>query len=323
MSKTTLVIMAAGIGSRYGGLKQIDPIGPNGELIIDYSIYDALRAGFEKIIFVITKSIEDDFRKTIGNRIDLHCETSYVFQEVDRLPSGYTCPKDRSKPWGTGHALLLCKDIVKAPFAVINADDFYGTSSFQAIYNQLTIPRGASDLTTYFMVGYSLNNTLPQKGHVARGVCSVDKNGYLNGVHECTQIQRFGQIAKYTEDAGKTWIDIPLQSIVSMNIWGFSPSIFHEAEKAFREFLDQNRNNMMAEFFLPEIVDKLIENKQAKVKVISTKERWVGVTYQDDKPLVKNHIMRLVKEGIYPQSLWDSYSSESKYILNNEIRLSR
>ena len=305
MSKPALVIMAAGIGSRYGGLKQIDPVGLNGELIINYSIYDALRAGFGRVVFVIKKSIEADFREIIGNRIEEQCDVSYIFQEVDELPTGYQPPHGRSKPWGTGHALLLCKDIVNKSFAVINADDFYGATSFQAIYDQLKVPQDTHGLDMHCMVGYSLVNTLPQNGHVARGVCAVSLDGYLSEIHERTRIQRFGEATKYFDDVGETWIDIPLNCTVSMNLWGFTPSIFRELEGSFRRFLEINYNIPKSEFFLPDVVNELLMAKHARVKVIPTEERWVGVTYQTDKPMVEAHIKNLISSGFYPDKLWD------------------
>ena len=304
MNKPTLVIMAAGIGSRYGGLKQIDPVGLDRELIIDYSIYDALRAGFGKVVFVIKKSIEADFREIIGDRIEERCDVSYIFQEIDRLPDGFKPPNGRVKPWGTGHALLLGKDIVKKPFAVINADDFYGATSFQAIYDQLKTQTNSHEVDTHCMVGYSLVNTLPQDGHVARGICTVSPDGYLCDVHERTKIQRFGDRAKYSEDGGDTWVDIPLDSIASMNLWGFTPSIFPVLETAFRTFLKQPNNDLSTEFFLPTVVNQLLESKRARVKVIPTKERWVGVTYRADKPVVEQHILHLIHSGVYPEKLW-------------------
>lgn len=304
MSKPTLVIMAAGIGSRYGGLKQIDPVGLDGELIIDYSIYDALRAGFGKVIFVIKKSIEADFRQMIGNRIAAHCDVSYVFQEVDGLPNGRKPPLGRTKPWGTGQALLLCQDLVSRPFAVINADDFYGASSFQAIYQQLQHSPNSPELDTHCMVGYLLKNTLPATGHVARGVCTVSAAGYLTKIHERTRLQRFGRQAKYSEDGGETWHDILLNSTVSMNLWGFMPSIFSALEDDFSRFLDQNINDRSAEFFLPSVVETLLAANETQVRVIPTQERWVGVTYRADKPIVEQHILQLISNGVYPDKLW-------------------
>jgi UTP-glucose-1-phosphate uridylyltransferase len=305
MMESTLVIMAAGMGSRYGGLKQIDPVGPYGELIIDYSIFDALRAGFDKIVFVIKKSIESDFLEIIGNRIANQCETAYVFQEMDALPKGYLIPDSRSKPWGTGHATLICKNVVNGPFAVINADDFYGTTSFDEIARYLSAIQETETNVNYCMVGYLLVNTLTENGHVARGVCEVDSKGNLVGICERTRIRKFGETAKYSEDEGETWEELPLNSTVSMNLWGFTPSIFSELEKSFHQFLGQTKNPQKDEFFLPEVVNQLLKTKQAMVKVIPTNERWVGVTYREDKSIVEQYIRGLVRAGIYPENLWE------------------
>ena len=304
MSKPTLIIMAAGMGSRYGGLKQIDPVGLHGELIIDYSIYDALQAGFGKVVFVIKKSIENDFREVIGSRIEKQCETTYVFQEMDKLPDGFTVPAGRKKPWGTGHAALMCKGIVNEPFAIINADDFYGATSFKAIYNQLSVTQDANSLPEYCMVGYELERTLTKHGHVSRGVCTADQDGYLVDIHERTRIQRFGELAKYSEDDGATWVDLPLDSIVSLNMWGFTPTVFNDLESEFHVFLEQRGNELKSEFFLPSVVNTLLKTNLAKIKVIPTKERWVGVTYQADKPIVEQYVLDRIKNGIYPQKLW-------------------
>lgn len=303
--KPSLVIMAAGMGSRYGGLKQIDPVGPSGELIIEYSVYDALRAGFDKIVFVIKRSIERDFLEMIGNRIANYCDTAYVFQEVTALPDGKLVPEGRSKPWGTGHATLICREMVAGPFAVINADDFYGATSFDAIARYLSGLQVAESSANYCMVGYSLENTLTENGHVARGVCEVDSQGYLTDVCERTRIEKFGQNAKYSEDEGKTWTKLVINSTVSMNLWGFTPSIFTELETSFRQFLVQMKNPQKDEFFLPEVVNHLLKTKQAMVKVIPTNERWVGVTYREDKPVVEQYIQGLVRTGLYPENLWE------------------
>lgn len=305
MHKLTLVIMAAGMGSRYGGLKQINPVGPSGELIIDYSIFDALRAGFNKIVFVIKKSIEQDFLEIIGNRIAEHCETAYVFQELNTLPEGYEIPDGRSKPWGTGHATMICKDAVDGAFAVINADDFYGATSFDALAKHLAVMQDTNTIANYCMVGYQLKNTITEHGHVARGVCTLNGNNNLLGVRERTRIQKFGEVAKFSEDGGETWVELPFDSTVSMNLWGFIPSIFTELENSFRQFLDCSSNLQKDEYFLPEVVNSLLKMKQACVKVIPTQERWVGVTYRADKPVVEQYIQGLVQSGLYPENLWE------------------
>jgi len=305
MTKPTLIIMAAGLGSRYGGLKQIDPVGPGGELIIDYSIYDALRAGFGKIVFVIKKEIEYDFRKIIGDTIDRKYETYYVFQSVESTPEGVPVPAGRTKPWGTGQATLLCRDVVDEPFAVINADDFYGMTSFQSLYDYLIKARNSDSISDYSLVGYVLENTLTEHGYVARGVCTVDQNGYLVEIHERTHIEKFGYLTKYTDDEGETWVEIPTGSPVSMNMWGFTPSIFNELEAEFTKFFQETDNLEKTEFFLPEVVGKLLKEQKARVKVLPTKERWMGITYRDDKPVIEAYIAELIKQGVYPENLWE------------------
>lgn len=306
MTKPTLVVMAAGVGSRYGGLKQIDPVGPSGEMIIDYSIYDALKAGFGKVVFVIKEEIEEVFQEKIGKRIEKQLETVYVRQNIDDLPSGFTPPPDRKKPWGTAHAVMSCRHEVKTPFAVINADDFYGAASFRILYDHLKEAQDLHGVYQYCMVGFVLENTLTEHGHVARGVCTVDAEGYLVEIHERTRIEKFGAITKYTED-GANWTVIPKGSTVSMNTWGFTPSLFGELEARFPQFLTQNQTNLLkAEYFLPEIVGRLIAEKKARVKVLASPERWYGVTYQEDKPLVKQAIGDLIQRGVYPVNLWGS-----------------
>jgi hypothetical protein len=305
--KPTLVLMAAGLGSRYGGLKQIDPVGPSGEIIIDYSIYDALKVGFGKVVFIITKQNEEAFRERIGYRIEKLVDTEYVFQRVDDVPAGFEVPSDRKKPWGTGHAVMSCHNAVNTPFAVINADDFYGQASFKLLYDFLSEVDCQSDTYKYCMVGFQLENTLTEHGHVARGVCKVDANGYLQGINERTKIQKFEASAKYTED-GENWVDIPEGSTVSMNTWGFSPSIFKELDARFSPFLDFSKDNILkAEYFLPTVVDNLILEGKACVKVLPSRERWYGVTYQEDKPIVKQAISELILKGIYPEKLWEDF----------------
>jgi dTDP-glucose pyrophosphorylase len=304
MSKPTLIVLAAGIGSRYGGLKQIDPIGPHGEIIIDYSIYDALRAGFGKVVFVINKTIEGVFRERVGANVEKRCETVYVLQEIDNVPEGFQVPPGRKKPWGTGHATLSCKDVVDTPFAVINADDFYGRSAYQNLVAHLGKAQDHDAVYDYCMVGFRIENTLSEYGHVARGVCFVDGEGFLIGIRERTHIQKFGEAARYTEDA-ETWVEIPAGSIVSMNCWGFTLSLFDELETRFPRFLQNNGDNIeRAEFFLPNVVGDLIQENKATVRVLPTEERWFGVTYQQDKPRVKETIKALIQRGVYPENLW-------------------
>ncbi len=299
-----LVVMAAGIGSRYGGLKQIDPIGPSGEIVIDYAVYDAIQAGFDKVIFIIRKEIEDAFRDKVGKTIESRIETEYVFQELDDLPAGFSPPADRTKPWGTGHAVLAARNAISAPFAVINADDFYGAASFQAIADYLRSAEDVGGVYDFSMVGFVLDNTLTEHGHVARGVCTADDDGYLVSTVERTMIQRFGPDVKYSEDGGETWTAIPAGSVVSMNMWGFTPGFLAELEAGFAEFLAERIQEPKAEIFIPTVVNSLIQASRAKVKVLPTTEKWLGVTYQADKPLVIKAIREKVDQGTYPESLW-------------------
>jgi UTP-glucose-1-phosphate uridylyltransferase len=305
MNKPTLVIMAAGLGSRYGGLKQMDPVGPNGELILDYSIYDALQVGFEKVVFVIKESIEADFKVKIGHKIEGQCEVAYVLQDVSQVPPGFQVPTNRVKPWGTGHAVLTCKPVVDNPLAVINADDFYGRDSFQVLQNFLAAAQNQNGVYSYAMVGFKIENTLTDHGHVARGVCEVDTNGDLRHIKERTHIEKSINGARFTEDDGASWTKIPAGSFVSLNTWGFTPSIFDELERAFPIFLQTNQNLEKAEFFLPDIVGDLLKTGTARVKVLPTEERWVGVTYQADKPVVEQYIAGLIHSGLYPDKLWE------------------
>lgn len=304
--KPVLVIMAAGMGSRYGGLKQIDSIDAYGNKIIDYSIFDAVQAGFEKVVFIIKKAIEKEFRENIGDRIASHVKVEYVYQELDRLPAGYQVPEGRVKPWGTGHAILCCQDVIDGPFAVINADDYYGKSAFVSIYNQLSeISDG--EKYQYTMVGYRLYNTLTENGHVARGVCTISEDGKLVDIHERTRIEKQGDKAKFTEDDGKTWTELGEDTVVSMNMWGFTKSILKELDQRFAVFLDKELpgNPLKCEYFLPFVVDELLKEYKAEVTVLKSVDRWYGVTYKEDKETVVNAIMELKKTGIYPEKLWE------------------
>jgi hypothetical protein len=304
MSDSELIVMAAGIGSRYGGLKQIEPIGPSGEIILDYSIYDARQAGFGKIIFVINKEIERAFRERIDQTIGQHCETAFVYQELDDLPGGFDVPQGRQKPWGTAHAVLSCKNLINRPFAVINADDFYGRAAFQELGVYLQGARDRKNRYDFCMVGYDLRNTLTEHGHVARGVCSVDQDGYLITIRERTRIKKFNGNVKYTEN-GETWNDIPGDSLVSMNMWGFTLGMLAELGERFAQFLTENRDNILtAEYYLPVCVNQLLEENVTTVKVLRTQEKWFGVTYQEDKIRVKNAVQELILQGIYPKKLW-------------------
>lgn len=302
MTKPALVVMAAGMGSRYGGLKQIDPIGPNEEIIIEYSIYDAIKAGFSKVVFIIKEELKDRFRDKIGKKIEKIVETKYVFQDINfGVPSEFNIPKERIKPWGTGHAIYCCKNIIDGPFAVINADDFYGQSTYKLMYDYLS---NNKDDYSYAMAGFVLENTLTENGTVARGICKVDDNDNLVSITERTAIKKFKDSTKYTEE-NINWIDIKEGSIVSMNIWGFRPTIFKELENDFIEFLRENEENILkSEFYIPSVVDKMVKKEKASVKVLVSKEQWYGVTYKEDKDNVCKNINKLMG-NVYPDKLWE------------------
>ncbi len=306
MKKPVLVIMAAGMGSRYGGLKQIDPIDGDGHIIMDFSVYDAVRAGFEKVIFIIKRENEQAFREAIGDRLSRFIQVSYVFQELDNIPEGFTVPEGRVKPWGTGHAVLSCIDEIDGPFVVINADDYYGVRAFQMAYDFLTDPKAEDTAGRYMMVGYRLENTLTENGYVSRGVCVTDDEGYLRGINERTHIEKRGDGAAYTEDEGASWTELPADAAVSMNMWGFSADILEELKKRFAVFLEENleKNPLKCEFFLPFVVDELLEEKKATVKVLKSADKWYGVTYKEDKPMVMAAVQKLKDQGLYPQKLW-------------------
>ena len=306
MKKPVLVVMAAGMGSRYGGLKQLDPMGGHGQLIIDYSIYDAKRAGFETVVFVIKKANEADFKAGVGHRLSRVMEVQYAYQELEDLPDGYTVPEGRTKPWGTGHAVLAARKVVEGPFAVINADDYYGPQAFQEIYDYLSAHPDTEGTYEYAMVGYLLGNTVTEHGHVARGVCAEDKDHFLNKVVERTHIEKVGEDARYTEDGGATWTALPGDTIVSLNLWGFTESFLREAEARFPVFLDRAMESdpLKGEYFLPSIVDQLLTEGKARVKVLRSRDRWYGVTYQEDKPVVVAAIRAMTERGLYPEDLW-------------------
>lgn len=302
MKKPVLVIMAAGMGSRYGGLKQIDPVDDKGHIIIDFSIYDAVKAGFEEIVFIIKKEMEVEFKQIIGDRISKKVKVQYVYQQLENLPEGYIVPDGRIKPWGTGHAVLSCSDKFEGPFAVINADDYYGSHAFLTIYNFLAVTED-DEKYRYSMVGYELEKTLTEHGHVARGVTEITDDGFLKGITERTRIEKRNHGAEYTEDNGITWTQIPAGTRVSMNMWGFGSSIFKELEISFIKFLSNEavHDPMRAEFFLPMAVDELIKQEKATVKVLKTEDNWYGVTYKEDKDAVVKAIAKLKQEGCYPE----------------------
>ena len=300
--KPTLFVLAAGMGSRYGGLKQLDGLGPNGETIMDYSIFDAIRAGFGKIVFVIRKDFEKDFREKIISKYENHIPVEVVFQSLDKLPEGFTCPSERVKPWGTNHAVLMGKDVIKEPFAVINADDFYGRDSFAVLGKYLSaLPEGAKN--DYCMVGFRVGNTLSESGTVARGICSTDEEQHLVSVVERTEIMRINGTVCYKDEKGE-WVPVEDNTPVSMNMWGFTPDYFRYSEDYFIAFLKEQINNIKAEFFIPLLVNKLINDKTATVKVLDTTSKWFGVTYAADRQGVVDKIQALVEAGEYPAKLF-------------------
>lgn len=300
--KPTLYVLAAGMGSRYGGLKQLDGLGPNGETIMDYSIYDAIRAGFGKVVFVIRKDFEKDFREKILSKYEGHIPVEVVFQSIQDLPEGYECPADRTKPWGTNHAVLMAKDVIKEPFAVINADDFYGRNAFEVIAKELSKPRDRKG--DYCMVGFRVGNTMTENGSVARGVCTTSDEGLLTSVVERTAISydKDGNIV-FTDENGEVQTLDP-KVPVSMNLWGFTPDYFDYSEREFKKFLDKDINTPKAEFFIPLCIDTLIKNGEATVKVLDTDSRWFGVTYAADRPGVVEKFASLAADGTYPSPLF-------------------
>ena len=307
MNKPVLVVMAAGMGSRYGGLKQIDPVGAHGQLIIDYSIYDARRAGFETVVFIIKHEIEDAFKEAIGDRLSKVIDVRYAYQELTDLPEGYTVPEGRAKPWGTAHAALAARNIIDGPFAIINADDYYGPQAFKTIYDYLSQNPDTPGCYEYAMVGYLLGNTVTEHGHVARGVCVEDENNYLVTVTERTRIEKDGENARFTEDDGATWTALPGNTIVSMNMWGLTKSFMNEAWAGFPAFLDKAmaENPLKGEYFLPSVISSLIQSGKARSKVLKSQDKWYGVTYQADKPVVVAAIAEKTAAGVYPDNLWE------------------
>ena len=305
MVKPTLLVLASGMGSRYGSLKQMDGVGPNNEALIDYSIYDAIRAGFGKVVFVIRHSFADAFTAVFNKeRFGGKIEVEVVYQELDYLPEGFTLPEGREKPWGTNHALLMAKDVIKEPFAVINADDFYGADAYKVIGDYLS--QLGEESNHYCMVGYEVNKTLSENGTVSRGVCSIDENRFLTSIVERTKIERNAEGTIVFHDLGE---DVALEenTPVSMNFFGFTPDYFAHSEAGFKEFLasDEVKTNLKAEFFIPLMVNNLVGSGEARLKVLSTTAQWFGVTYKEDKPMLVAKIEKLIEEGVYPRNLWE------------------
>ena len=307
MNKPVLVVMAAGMGSRFGGLKQLASIDGHDHVILDYSVYDAHRAGFDTVIFVIKEEHESAFREKIGDRMGRVMEVRYAFQRTDDLPAGYSVPEGREKPWGTAQAVLAVRDLVDGPFAVINADDYYGPEGFEEIYNYLLHHPDANGMYEYAMVGYLLKNTLTENGAVARGVCTETASGYLHSVVERTRIMKGEHCPMYTEDEGLSWHELCEDDIVSMNLWGFQRSYLDEAWAGFPAFLDKAlaENPLKAEYFLPGVVSSLLSQHKARVKVLRSNDRWYGVTYKADKPGVMEALKDLREKGLYPENLWE------------------
>lgn len=305
MKKTSLVIMAAGIGSRYGkGIKQLERVGPGGEIIMDYSIYDALRAGFDKVVFIIRKDLEKDFREVIGSRIERQAEVAYAFQELDKLPQGFTCPPEREKPWGTGQAVLAAKGCIQEPFVVVNADDYYGKEAFAKVHEYLISREASPAMLDVCMAGFVLGNTLSEYGAVTRGICSLDENGMLAGVDETKNIRKTkdGACASLPDGTVK---ELDPHALVSMNMWGLTPEFMEVLEQGFREFLAKyGQKDLKKEYLLPDIVDQLVREKRARVSVLKTHDTWFGVTYQEDKYVVREAFLELARKGIYPERLY-------------------
>lgn len=305
MKKPVLVIMAAGMGSRYGGLKQIDPVDKEGQIIMDFSIYDAKQAGFEKVVFIIKKENENDFREAIGNRIEKFMDVAYAYQDINNIPAGFSVPEGRVKPWGTAHAVLSAADEIDGPFAVINADDYYGKDAFKVIYEYLTTHED-DEKYRYTMVGYRLKNTVTDNGYVSRGVCELNEQKELVSVTERTRIEKKEDGIAFSEDDGKTWNMIDGDTLVSMNMWGFTHSMLDEIRAGFPEFLTKGlkENPMKCEYYLPAVVSGLLAENKATVTVLESEDKWYGVTYKEDKPVVVGAIQSLKDAGRYPEKLW-------------------
>lgn len=301
MGKPVLLVLAAGMGSRYGGLKQIEPIGPDGEIIIDYSIFDAIRAGFGRVVFVIRKDIADLFRATIGERFEDRMAVDYVFQELNSLPAGHSVPSGRSKPWGTGHAVLAAADAIDEPFAVINADDFYGRESYDLLARFLAGPAAAQ--SCYALVGFPLRNTLSDFGHVSRGICTCDAQHQLCRVEELTHIERDANGAVHRDPAGGEMVRLTGDEYASMNMWGFTPDVFVHLKRLFNDFLLERSSELKSEFYLPAAVDRMISDNQVTCRVLPTVSRWAGVTYKEDRALLQSFVAALIADDHYPRSL--------------------
>lgn len=300
MKEPVLVVMAAGMGSRYGGLKQIDKMTDTGEIIVDFSLYDAMMAGFDKAVFVIKRENEKDFRELLDNRAGKHMDIGYAYQELTDLPKGHDVPSKRVKPWGTAHAVMSCRHMIDGPFAVINADDYYGPMAFHGVYEFLAGPRGPYE---FCMEGYALENAVTENGHVSRGICTIDEKGYLSDIVERTMIQEVDGAICFSEDEGETWTKLERGTTVSMNFWGYSAGMMDELVKGFPEFLD-DCDPLKGEYLIPKVTDDLIKSGKASVKVLKTDDRWYGVTYRDDREQVKNALESMKDKGLYPDKLW-------------------
>lgn len=298
--KPTLLVLAAGMGSRYGGLKQMDPIGPSNETIIDYSIHDAIKAGFGKIVFVIRESFEKEFKELFNAKLAGKIDVDYVNQELFKVPEGASYNPEREKPWGTGHAILMAKDCIKEPFAVINADDYYGVEAFQTIADYL---RNSISDQENCMVGYQLANTISENGSVSRGVCATNENDHLETVVERTHIEKLPENIAYLED--EKWYPLPSNAIVSMNFWGFTPKLFDHLDSQFKTFLQEKGDQLKSEFFIPSVVAEIIEEGDTQIKVLKSNAQWFGVTYKEDKEKAQNAINKLIEKGVYPSKLWE------------------
>lgn len=302
MNSVTLLVLAAGMGSRYGGLKQLDAVGPNGETVIDYSVFDAIRAGFKKVVFIIREDFKKEFQSSIGNKFQSQIEVEYAYQKLEVLPPGYSLPQDREKPWGTGHAILSAKQVVNEPFAVINADDFYGKLAYQKIFQYLSTVSIDSSPSRFCMVGYPLINTLSEFGSVSRGICIVSDQNKLESVNELTCIQKIENEIVNEAEVQKRQV-LSGDEVVSMNMWGFTPQLFSQLEKLFSEFLSENIDNLSSEFYIPFAVDNLIQSNIATVEVLETSEKWFGVTYKEDKSYVHSAVCNLIESGEYPSKI--------------------